>query len=104
MKHFKLLDCTLRDGGYYNKWNFEKKNIDSYLKALCDVNIEYIEIGFRKFKNNIALGETAFSNERFVNSLKLNKHKIRSMVNAGDLLFDGKILKNYKLLFPKKPN
>ena len=103
MKHFKLLDCTLRDGGYYNKWNFEKKNIDSYLKALCDVNIEYIEICFRKFKNNIALGETAFSNERFVNSLKLNKHKKYGvMVNAGDLLFDGKILKNYKLLFPKK--
>ena len=41
-------------------------------KYFPKVNIEYIEIGFRKFKNNIALGETAFSNERFVNSLKLN--------------------------------
>ena len=22
MNHFKLLDCTLRDGGYVNDWKF----------------------------------------------------------------------------------
>ena len=21
---FKILDCTLRDGGYYNKWDFDQ--------------------------------------------------------------------------------
>ena len=25
--NFKLLDCTLRDGGYYNNWNFSEKII-----------------------------------------------------------------------------
>ena len=24
-KDIKILDCTLRDGGYYNNWNFEFK-------------------------------------------------------------------------------
>ena len=22
---YKILDCTLRDGGYYNNWEFTKK-------------------------------------------------------------------------------
>ena len=25
MKNIKILDCTLRDGGYYNNWNFSKE-------------------------------------------------------------------------------
>ena len=27
-----LLDCTLRDGGYYNNWFFTKELINEYLK------------------------------------------------------------------------
>ncbi len=23
--NIKILDCTLRDGGYYNNWDFKKK-------------------------------------------------------------------------------
>ncbi|MFW5879423.1 MAG: pyruvate carboxyltransferase, partial [bacterium] len=29
---FTLLDCTLRDGGYYNAWDFEPELITAYLK------------------------------------------------------------------------
>ena len=38
-KQFKLLDCTLRDGGYYNNWNFEKKLVNEYLKAINETYI-----------------------------------------------------------------
>ena len=34
-----LLDCTLRDGGYYNNWNFEKKLVNEYLKAINETYI-----------------------------------------------------------------
>ena len=51
MPHFlNYLDCTLRDGGYYNKWKFKKKQINLYLNAISKTRIKYIEIGFRKFK------------------------------------------------------
>ena len=30
MKNLKLLDCTLRDGGYYNNWNFDRDLINEY--------------------------------------------------------------------------
>ena len=30
----KILDCTLRDGGYYNNWEFKKDLINEYLKVM----------------------------------------------------------------------
>ena len=47
MNHnIEFLDCTLRDGGYYNNWNFEKKLVNKYLKAINETKIRYIELGF----------------------------------------------------------
>ena len=28
-----ILDCTLRDGGYYNNWDFSKDLVNQYLKS-----------------------------------------------------------------------
>ena len=28
MQNIKLLDCTLRDGGYYNRWDFSENLIE----------------------------------------------------------------------------
>ena len=29
-----ILDCTLRDGGYYTHWDFDKKFVEQYLKLM----------------------------------------------------------------------
>ena len=42
----KILDCTLRDGGYYTKWNFSKKLFENYLKTISKLNITFIELGY----------------------------------------------------------
>ena len=44
---FYNLDCTLRDGGYYNNWDFSKKFIQNYLNYISKTNISYVELGFR---------------------------------------------------------
>ena len=49
-KPFQLLDCTLRDGGYYNNWDFPKALVNDYLKTMPEVGVDYIELGFRSFK------------------------------------------------------
>ena len=36
----KVLDCTLRDGGYYNLWDFEPQVVESYLKSMAAANID----------------------------------------------------------------
>lgn len=46
MKNIKILDCTLRDGGYVNNWHFGLKNQRTIIERLCKSNIEYLEVGF----------------------------------------------------------
>lgn len=46
MSNIKILDCTLRDGGYINSWNFGEKTIKGVVKDLSNANIDIIELGF----------------------------------------------------------
>lgn len=51
-QNFKLLDCTLRDGGYVNNFNFKVNNINKIIEGLSLSNIDAIEIGFLKNGNH----------------------------------------------------
>lgn len=42
----QLLDCTLRDGGYINDWNFGHEHLVSIFKRVVDAGVDIIEIGF----------------------------------------------------------
>ena len=43
----KILDCTMRDGGYINNWRFSKNFFNNYLEVCNNnQNIDYVEIGF----------------------------------------------------------
>ncbi len=53
----KLLDCTLRDGGYYTNWDFDKGFVDTYIKWLDKLPIDYIEIGYRSLEQKDYFGE-----------------------------------------------
>lgn len=46
MKQVKLLDCTMRDGGYINDWEFGHSTMMSIYKRLDESGVDYIEIGF----------------------------------------------------------
>ena len=52
----KLLDTTLRDGGYINNWEFGKKCITKIETGLKSANIEKIETGTFE-KGDIAIAE-----------------------------------------------
>ena len=41
-----VLDCTLRDGGYYTNWNFSSSFFDKYLNAVKSLPVSYIELGY----------------------------------------------------------
>lgn len=44
---WNLLDCTLRDGGYYTNWDFSNSLVQNYIRTMADLPIDYIEIGYR---------------------------------------------------------
>jgi 4-hydroxy 2-oxovalerate aldolase len=41
-----LLDCTLRDGGYYTDWQFNEELVCEYLVACSSIGVDAIEIGY----------------------------------------------------------
>ena len=85
----KLLDCTLRDGGYYNAWDFSPELISDYLEAMASLNVDFVEIGLRTLKNSGFKGGCAFSSELFISGLEVPeslKNKIGVMVNGSELV------------------
>jgi len=46
----KILDCTLRDGGYYTNWDFDQKLVETYFESLNKLPVDYLEIGYRSPK------------------------------------------------------
>lgn len=46
MSNIKILDCTLRDGGYVNEWYFGKKAIENIIFNLSMSNTDIVECGF----------------------------------------------------------
>ena len=91
-----LLDCTLRDGGYYNNWHFDKKLVQNYLNSIKKSGIKVVEIGFRFLKKEKFLGEFAYSSEKFINSLNLpSEIKYAVMINAKEFIGNEDLLKKY---------
>lgn len=77
--NLELLDCTLRDGGYINNWQFNQEDIIQIINSLIDSGIENIECGY--LSNSISTDSTTR-----LNSLA-NFNKLLEKVNKKDSSF-----------------
>lgn len=85
-----VLDCTLRDGGYYNDWVFDRHLVERYLAAVEVAGVDVVEIGFRDPSSKCFLGPFAYSSDRHLKELPLpNGVDIAVMTDAKALLKDG---------------
>ena len=82
MKKIIHLDCTLRDGGYYTNWNFDRQLVNDYLNALDKINVDFVEIGFRFLDKNKTKGEFAYTSEKLINKLEIPKNLIDNEVKS----------------------
>ena len=57
----KILDCTLRDGGYYTKWDFDSNIVDTYLNAMNILPVDYVEVGYRNNPSDEYLGKFGYT-------------------------------------------
>ncbi len=53
----KVIDCTVRDGGLMNKWQFDDKFVRHVYRALTAAGIDYMEIGYLSSEKAFARGE-----------------------------------------------
>ncbi len=42
----EVLDCTLRDGGYYTDWDFTPETVRTYLHSVARLPISFVEVGY----------------------------------------------------------
>lgn len=83
----KILDCTLRDGGYYTHWDFNKDLVRLYLETMAQMPVDYIELGYRSIPQAAYEGEYCYlpiDTLRFCKLYSKDK-KLCVMVNSKDV-------------------
>jgi 4-hydroxy 2-oxovalerate aldolase len=68
----KILDCTIRDGGYLNNWDFSIDLVKDLYRSVSKSGVDYIEIGFRstnKYFDPKDVGIWRFTPEELVNNI-----------------------------------
>ncbi len=83
---FQILDCTLRDGGYINNWQFSQEYILKIVNSLISAGIENIECGYLS-KNEIPNSSRLNSIEKFdslINLVDKKNSKFHLMMDFND--------------------
>lgn len=87
--HAIILDCTLRDGGYYNNWDFSPEFVRGYLDSISSAGVKVVELGLRSGKNEKFMGPFAHTTDKFIGGLDLPSNlKYGVMINANELTGD----------------
>ncbi len=83
----KILDCTLRDGGYYNNWDFNSEIVDTYLKCMKSASVDIVELGFRSIPKKSFAGPYLFTSDQYISQLNLPEGiRYGVMINGSEFL------------------
>lgn len=103
MNNILTLDCTLRDGGYCNQWNFKENNIKKIITALVASNIDIIECGYltnriefcsdvSKYTSMEQLGlflPRCSGNVKYVLMMNVGEYEVEELPRQEDTTIDG---------------
>lgn len=83
----EILDCTLRDGGYYTNWDFDEALTGSYFRAMERLPVSYIEIGYRSLIQDGYKGEYNFCPDYLLVNIRklMPSKKIGIMLNEKEV-------------------
>lgn len=81
----KILDCTIRDGGYTNDWKFSNEFVSELYDTCDSVGVDYMEIGFRRNNGKFWFNAT---DEMISSVINKKKCKIAVMAQVGTFSID----------------
>jgi 4-hydroxy 2-oxovalerate aldolase len=89
----KVLDCTIRDGGLMNNWNFPKPMVRELYDCLVKAGVDYVELGYRADKRQFSpkdFGPWRFCDEEDLREVAYpsDTTKISVMVDVGRTDYD----------------
>ena len=87
-RRIKVLDCTIRDGGICNEWQFDHGVVRRVYQALVESGIDYMEVGYKTKAGVIdpaTVGPWRFCEEHDLEQVveQNNALKIATMVDVG---------------------
>lgn len=80
MGEIKLLDCTLRDGGYVNDWEFGHNNLVSIFERLVGAGVDIIEVGFLDERRPFDINRSIMPDTKCVEKIYGNLDRKQAMV------------------------
>jgi 4-hydroxy 2-oxovalerate aldolase len=80
---FSVLDCTLRDGGYYTNWDFDEDLVEAYFASVAKLPIVALEVGYCNHPKGGYRGEWCYLG---VERLSWVKSKLRPDQQLGIML------------------
>lgn len=102
MGDIKLLDCTLRDGGYLNDWQFGYEEIITIFERLVSAGIDIIEVGFlderRIYDKNRSILPDVESVNRTFSGIDKKDAMVVGMIDYGTCSIDKVIPKEKSFL------
>jgi 4-hydroxy 2-oxovalerate aldolase len=82
------LDCTIRDGGLVNNWDFSVDFVRDLYRSLSEAGVEYMEIGYKNSPKLLKGGDSGpwrFLDDRFLKEVIPHKTatKLSALVDIG---------------------
>lgn len=112
MRKIRLLDCTLRDGGFLNDWNFGYNSIRSIFRRLIKSNVDIIEVGFINDSRSLDMNRTINPDTKTFDKILENQTKgnttVVGMIDYGTCSIDNislqkdSFLDGIRVIFKKK--
>ena len=109
MKKPLILDCTLRDGGYINRWRFGRNVIQDIIAKLGQADVDIIECGFLRdvpYDEEVSVFSCVSQIATLIAPKRENTLYV-AMIAVGDILpekilpFDGTSIDGIRLTFHK---
>ena len=83
----KILDCTLRDGGYYTNWDFSSAVVKTYIETTNKLPINYLKVGYRNKPTKEYMGKFSYTPVSILKKLrKTSNKKLVVMLNEKSTL------------------
>ncbi|MFD2114412.1 aldolase catalytic domain-containing protein [Paenibacillus yanchengensis] len=88
-KHCKIVDCTIRDGGLVNNWDFSVEFVQHLYNSLNEAGVDYMEIGYKNSPKLLqgaeAAGPWRFLDDDFLKEVIPQKGhtKLSALVDIG---------------------
>lgn len=88
MSHVSVLDCTIRDGGLVNGWDFSQEFVADLYRSLSLANVDVMEVGYKNSPKLVSVenaGPWAFLDEGLLRETiaKKTTTKLSALVDIG---------------------